>query len=104
MAEPSARPDRAQAVGEVLQTVMRKMGLDDRLTESQILTAWKEIVGDWFAMHTCPSRLSNGVLFVQVIQATVHYELDRVWKPRILEKLKARFGARKIRDVKFRVG
>ena len=101
--EPFAQGDRTQTIGEALEKVMRKMGLNDRLTESQILSAWKEIVGDWFAMHTCPNRLRDGVLFVQVIQSTVHYELDRVWKPQILQKLKARFGARKIRDVKFRV-
>ena len=82
---------------------MKKMGINDRLTEGQIIGAWQEIVGEWFAKHTCPNRLKDGVLFVQVIQSTVLYELDRVWKPQILAKLKARFGARKIRDVKFRV-
>lgn len=101
--EPAAQRDRAQTVAEALQKVMKKMGLTDRLTEAQIQEAWREIVGEWFAKHTCPASLRDGVLFVQVIQSTVHYELDRVWKPQILAKLKTRFGARKIRDVKFRV-
>ena len=99
----AALPDRAQTVGQALDKVMRKLGLHDRLTETQIVAAWKEIVGEWFATHTCPSKLHDGVLFVQVIQPAIHCELQ-LHKPEIMRKLKARFGARKIRDVKFRLG
>ena len=99
-----AAPDRARPVSELLEKVMRNLGLNERLNEAQILGAWQEIVGDFIASHAAPSRLRDGVLYVQVIQPTVHYELDRVWKPQIVKKLKARFGAKIIRDVKFRVG
>ena len=51
-----------------------------------------------------PSICPDGVLYVRVIQSSVHYELDRNWKPRIIEKLKARFGARRVRDIRFRIG
>jgi len=34
----------------------------------------------------------------------VHYELDRVWKPQILARLKQRFGNATIREIKFRIG
>ena len=98
------RPDRGRPVSELLGKVMRSLGLTERLNESQIFDAWKEIVGDFIASHAAPSRLSKGTLYVQVLQPTVHYELDRVWKPEIIKKLKNRFGAKVIRDVKFRVG
>lgn len=97
-------PDRTVSVGAMLDTVMRKLGLSERVSEAQILGAWREIVGDFIAEHSCPSRMSDGILYVQVIQPTVHYELDRVWKPQIVKKLKARFGSKTIRDVRFRVG
>lgn len=97
-------PDRGQAVGDILGEVMRKLGLKERLTEAQIIGAWQDIVGEWFALHAAPQAIRQGVLYVQVIQSTVHYELDRVWKPEILKKLKAQFGSRIIRDIKFRVG
>ncbi|MEI8341650.1 MAG: DUF721 domain-containing protein [Verrucomicrobiota bacterium] len=98
------RPDRAKPVSELLEKVMKSLGLNERLNEAQILEAWQEIVGEFIASHAAPSRLSKGILYVQVIQPTVHYELDRVWKPEIVKKLKARFGSKIIRDVKFRVG
>lgn len=98
------RPASVQSVGDTLAKVMRRLGLEERLTESQIFGAWKEVVGDFIASHSSPSRIRDGVLYVQVLQPTVHYELDRIWKPQIIKKLKERFGAKTIRDVKFRVG
>ena len=102
--QKAARPDRSQPVASILEKVMRNLGLQERLTEAQIQGAWKEIVGDFIAQHACPSRIREGILYVQVLQPTVHYELDRVWKPQILKKLKTRFGAKVIRDIRFRVG
>ena len=102
--ETAVAPDRARAVGETLGKVMQKLGLQERLTEVQILSAWKEIVGEWFALHTCPDRIRDGVLYVRVVQSSVHYELDRNWKPKIVQKLKARFGANRVRDIRFRIG
>jgi predicted nucleic acid-binding Zn ribbon protein len=97
-------PDRGVAVKDALQKVMQKLGLRERLSEAQISSAWREIVGDFIADHSAPSQLRDGVLYVQVIQPTVHYELDRVCKPQIVKKLKERFGAKAIREVRFRVG
>src|SRR5436305_1056760 len=90
------RPDRNKAIGDTIKEVLLKLGLKERITETEIIAAWKEIVGDFIAVHSVPSRLRDGVLYVQVIQSTVHYELDRVWKPQLVKKLKERFGARAI--------
>jgi predicted nucleic acid-binding Zn ribbon protein len=83
---------------------MQTLGLKDRLTETEVLRAWKETVGDFIAQHSAPHRLKDGILYVQVLQPTVHYELDRVWKPQIVRKLKERFGGKTIREIKFRLG
>jgi len=99
-----AEKDKAVSVGEALGKLLQTLGLRERVSEAQILSAWRDIVGDFIAEHSCPSRLQDGILYVQVIQPTVHYELDRVWKPEIVKRLKAQFGARAIREVRFRVG
>jgi predicted nucleic acid-binding Zn ribbon protein len=102
--EKSGGADRTQAVGDALEKVMKTLGLSERLTEGQILGAWKEIVGEWFALHTHPERIRNGVLYVRVVQSSIHCELDRNWRVEIIRKLKVRFGGNKVRDIKFRVG
>ena len=102
--EPSTPPDRARAVSAAMEEVMRKLGLGDRLHEAQILSAWKEIVGDFLATHSCPRALREGVLYVQVLQPTVHFELHSNYKKMILQRLKDRFGSAVIRKIQFRVG
>ncbi len=102
--EPFVRPDRTVAIREGVARLMTSLGLGERLREEEILAAWSEVVGDFIATHSRPFRLQAGVLQIQVLQPTMHYELDRVWKSRILEKLRQRFGTRAIREVRFRIG
>ena len=83
---------------------MKKLGLGERLREEEVLGAWREIVGDFFAKHSSPQRLKEGVLYVHVLQPTVHFELERVWRREILAKLKKRFGGQVVRDMRFRLG
>jgi len=96
-----ARPDRVTTVADVLGKLLPKLGLDVRIKEGDIIAAWGGIVGDFIAQHSQPERLAAGVLLVRVIQPGVRYELDRTWKPEILRKLRAQFGERTIRDLKF---
>ncbi len=98
------RPDRTQSTAELLPKVMQKLGLKERMQEAEILAAWKALVGEFIAMHSSPSALRDGILYVHVLQPALHYELDRVHKPEILRKLKRRYGGRTIRDLRFRLG
>ncbi|MHA3771745.1 DUF721 domain-containing protein [Verrucomicrobiota bacterium sgz303538] len=96
--------DTAKPISDALTKVMTGLGLKDRLKEDEVLKAWGEIVGDFIAKHSAPQRLKDGVLTVRVLQPTVHYELDRVWKRELLDKLKRRFGSRLVREIRFRIG
>ena len=102
--QPAERPDRAAALGDAVRKVMAGLGLKDRLHSAEVMGAWHEVVGEFVAKHSSPQQLKDGVLTVRVLQPTVLFELDRVWKRDILAKLKARFGPRVVREVKFRIG
>ena len=102
--EPKPRPDRWKAAGELLPALMQKLGLRERLHEKDVTEAWAGIVGDFIAAHSAPVALRDGVLYVLVLQPALHYELEQISKAEILRKLKHRFGARTIRDVRFRIG
>jgi hypothetical protein len=95
------RPDRAISIADVLGTLLPKLGLDTRIKEADIMAAWKGIVGDFIAQHSKPERLVAGTLMIRVIQPSVRYELDRTWKPQIIERLREQFGEKMIRDIKF---
>ena len=95
---------RWAAPAEILPQLMQRLGLKERLHESEVGEAWSKIVGDFIAAHSSPVALREGILYVRVLQPALHYELEQVSKSAILRKLKQRFGIKIIRDVRFRVG
>ena len=103
-AEIEPAPDRTVTAKEVIAQLAPKLGLQNRLREEEMLAAWSEIVGEFFAQHSRPARLINGVLHVSVLQPTVLYELDRRWKGMILEKIRVRFGSKLVKEIRFSVG
>jgi predicted nucleic acid-binding Zn ribbon protein len=102
--ERKMRPDRWQAPADLVPKVMHRLGLRERLHETEVIEAWSKIVGEFIATHSAPVALREGILYVRVLQPALHYELEQVSKIDILRKLKQRFGGKTIRDVRFRVG
>jgi predicted nucleic acid-binding Zn ribbon protein len=96
--------DRWQSPAELMPKLMQRLGLRERLRETEVIEAWSKIVGDFIAAHSAPVALREGILYVRVLQPALHYELEQISKPEILRKLKQRFGGKTIRDVRFRVG
>jgi predicted nucleic acid-binding Zn ribbon protein len=102
--EKKVRADRWQSPADVVPKLMQRLGLHERLRETEVIYAWSKIVGDFIAAHSTPVALREGILYVRVLQPALHYELEQISKPEILRKLKVRFGHKTIRDVRFRVG
>jgi hypothetical protein len=63
-----------------------------------------EVAEAFIAAHSAPVALGGGILYVRVLQAALHYELEQISKSEILRKLKQRFGGKTIRDIRFCVG
>ena len=89
---------------DLLPKLIQRLGLKERLHETEVLEAWSKIVGDFIAAHSSPVALREGILYVRVLQPALHYELEQVSKIEILRKLKQRFGGKVVRDVRFRIG
>ena len=102
--ERKLQPDRWQCPSELMPKLMQRLGLRERLRETEVIEAWSKIVGDFIAAHSTPVALREGILYVRVLQPALHYELEQISKSEILRKLKQRFGAKTIRDIRFRVG
>jgi predicted nucleic acid-binding Zn ribbon protein len=102
--EGRPRPDRWQSPSELVPKLMQRLGLRERLRETEVMDAWGKIVGEFIGMHSAPVGLREGVLYVRVLQPALHYELEQISKAEILRKLKQRFGGKTVRDVRFRVG
>jgi predicted nucleic acid-binding Zn ribbon protein len=104
LSDRKPRTDRWQSPGELVPKLMQRLGLRERLHETEVIDAWGKIVGEFIAAHSAPVALRGGVLYVRVLQPALHYELEQISKAEILRKLKQRFGGKTIRDIRFRVG
>src|SRR6266481_8491034 len=102
--ERKMQTDRWQSPAELVPKLMQRLGLRERLRETEVIDAWSKIVGDFIAAHSAPVALREGILYVRVLQPALHYELEQISKTEILRKLKQRFGGKTIRDLRFRVG
>jgi predicted nucleic acid-binding Zn ribbon protein len=102
--ERKLQPDRWQSPADVMPRLMQRLGLRERLRETEVIDAWSKIVGDFIAAHSTPVALREGILYVRVLQPALHYELEQISKAEILRKLKQCFGGKTIRDLRFRVG
>ena len=95
---------RFARVGDLLPTVLKSIGLGQRLKEQEVLGIWAQVVGEEVAARTQPLRVDRGVLYVRVDHSAWLQELHFMEKE-ILRKLKEkapdielvriRFGASK---------
>lgn len=99
--DPPPRPERLVEIGSVLEKLLPKLGLGERLEESQIQAAWQSLVGDFLAAHSSPVSLKDGTLTIRVSHPTVRYELETAWKKRILSHLRQCFPGAKLRALRF---
>ncbi len=91
-------------IGVVLESVLKKLGLDRRLREAKISQEWARIVGAKIAQHSKPVAVKGRVLFVNVDSSVWLSELRRFFKEKMLEQLHSELGEERIRDIRFRIG
>jgi len=104
LSERMVTHDRWSAPADILPKLLQRLGLKERLHETEVLEAWSNIVGTFIAAHSSPVALRERVLYVRVLQPALHYELEQIAKIDILRKLKQRFGGKTIREIRFRLG
>lgn len=96
-------PPSIPSLGQLVPVVMRRLGLQQRLAESQLFSRWAEIVGDFNARICQPVSLRKGRLTIAVAHPAYIQEL-RPHKALFLQKIQQHLGCAAVRDILFRVG
>ena len=65
--------------------------------------AWKELAGEFIARNSEPASVKGGHLVLRVTQPAMRFQLEQI-KPMLLARIRERFGADRIRSVKFTLG
>jgi predicted nucleic acid-binding Zn ribbon protein len=101
-ASPAGGP-AAPALRELVPGVMKSLGLEQRLHQSQVCHQWASLVGPDIARHAQPVSLRNKILTISVDHPTWHHAL-RPMKAEFLAKISQRVGTAAVRDIVFRIG
>lgn len=94
----------SHSIGEVLPSVLARIGELHKDRPDFIIAAWPQIIGTKLAAMTEAVSFNNGVLEVKVKNSTLHSLLNQNDKPRLLMALRRRFPKVDIYNIMFRIG
>jgi predicted nucleic acid-binding Zn ribbon protein len=81
----SSRGGVARAIGDVLPSTLRGMGVPSRAQAQRVRTAWAGVADPAWADRTEPVSLSHGTLFVAVDSASLRDQLAQFEVKRLLD-------------------
>lgn len=87
-------------IGDVLPSVLRRLGLEQRFREQAILNLWADVVGPEIAARTRASRIDKGVLHIRVDHGAWIQELHFIEKD-LLRKLRAAAPGVELQRIRF---
>ena len=82
--------DKPQALGEVLQGLIDRLGLRQKIDEARIVEAWATIAGTTINGVTDKAWFKSGRLFVRINSAAWRHELHlrrQAWRTRLNQQL-----------------
>lgn len=87
-------------VGDLLPSLLKRLGLEQKFKEQHVLTLWPEIVGKDLAARTEAYRMDQGVLYVRVDHGAWMQELHFIEKD-LIEKLRSRAPGVRLEKIRF---
>ena len=87
-------------LGELLPSILGKLGLDQRFKEQQVLNLWPTVVGEELAARTKATKVDRGVLYVHVDHGAWMQELHFIEKD-LLRKLRAQSPGVVLKKIRF---
>jgi len=94
---------KQRSIGDLLKDVIKDLGKPSRLSEEDMMGAWKDAAGEAAARHTRPVSFRKSSLIVNVDGSSWLYELT-LKKKDILQRLEGRLKGKKLKDIRFRIG
>ena len=89
---------------DVMPGIVKKLRLDQRRGEAEIVRVWNSIMDPNIAAHAKPDRLVNRTLCVVVDSNTWLDEIVRYRRREILDRLHHSFGRELVTKISFRLG
>lgn len=97
------RQRKPQALGGILEDVLKRAGIDAYRGLHRIWKQWPDLVGPAIAENTKPTAIKGKYLLVNVSSAPWMQELQYL-KPELIRKLNQAFEKEIVSDIRFQIG
>lgn len=94
----------ARSTAEIMPKVLKKLRIDQRQLETEILKVWNHLIDPSVVAHAQPTGLCRGTLFVSVDSSVWLDEIVRYRREEILARLQHSFGSDHIKKISFKIG
>ena len=89
---------KTKQIDELVDQVLRNMGLEQKFKEHEVCMIWPEVVGQMIASRTKSLRISEGKVFVSFTSSVVKNEILMV-KEGLIKALNDRVGDHVVKDI-----
>lgn len=89
-----------KSLADVLQTVLRKEGLETPLLQKRLVGSWDAVVGPTIARYTGEKFIKNQTLFVKILNPALRQDLSMM-RQKLVQRLNSQVGSFIISDIKF---
>ena len=93
-----------KTMDDVMPGVVKRLRLDQRRAEAEIVRVWNSIMDPNVAAHAKPDRMVNRTLCVVVDSNVWLDEIVRYRRKEILDRLHHSFGPELVKKISFRLG
>ena len=92
------RKSQTQNIAQIISTILKANGLEDKLAETRLIQSWEEILGKSVGRLTKSMYVKNRILFVSLSSSVVRNELMLIKKD-LLIRLNEKAGKCVIDDI-----
>jgi len=90
-------------VGDLLDSVLGRLGLRKRIKENEVFLVWEEAVGETVARNCRPKSITEGIMVIETKDNVWMQELSML-RQGIVEKINELLGWDAVRELRFRIG
>lgn len=87
-------------IGEILPSILSRMGIIKGIEQGKAVVFWENIVGDDIARHAKPFKVKKGILYVEVTSSVWVHELQMM-EPEIRNKINKYLEKNIINKIRF---
>jgi predicted nucleic acid-binding Zn ribbon protein len=93
-----AKKGNEYTLKEALNEMLKTYRLDTKLSETQVVNAWEEVMGPVIGKYTKEVRMRDGVLYITMTSAAVKQELS-YRRTEIAQQLNEACGSEIVKEI-----